>query len=195
MAELKTAIKELRKINGMQQADLAEKVGVRRETIGNLENGKYNPSLKLAMDIARVFGKSVEEVFWFEEENTVLYQLQKIVDTKPSEYIGGFIANYASSEMVRANPDLIQSRAIVILVTRDNQIMVSLVNGFSEKKMIPLDPSCVIVKKSLISKLDSSLVYFVIDDGEYFGRYVIDEIVHTARFDSVMEYRDFLTRL
>lgn len=38
------------------------------ETIGNLENGKYNPSLKLAMDIAKVFGKSVEEIFIFEEE-------------------------------------------------------------------------------------------------------------------------------
>ena len=44
-------------------------VGVRRETIGKLENGKYNPSLKLAIDIARVFGRSVEEVFIFEDEN------------------------------------------------------------------------------------------------------------------------------
>jgi putative transcriptional regulator len=52
----------------MQQAELSELVGVRRETIGNLENGKYNPSLKLAMDIAKVFGKSVEEIFIFEED-------------------------------------------------------------------------------------------------------------------------------
>ena len=51
----------------MQQADLAALVGVRRETIGNLENGKYNPSLKLAMDIAKVFGKTVEEIFVYEE--------------------------------------------------------------------------------------------------------------------------------
>ena len=43
-------------------------VGVRRETIGKLENGKYNPSLKLAIDIARVFGKPVEEIFIFEED-------------------------------------------------------------------------------------------------------------------------------
>lgn len=49
----------------IQQAELAELVGVRRETIGKLENGKYNPSLKLAMDIATVFNKSVEEVFQF----------------------------------------------------------------------------------------------------------------------------------
>ncbi len=60
---------EFRKELNLQQADLAEMVGVRRETIGKLENGKYNPSLKLAMDIAKVFGKTVEEVFCFEEDN------------------------------------------------------------------------------------------------------------------------------
>lgn len=65
MAVLKTKIHELRKENNMNQSELAEKVGVRRETIGALENGKYNPSLKLAMDIAKLFGKSVEEVFQF----------------------------------------------------------------------------------------------------------------------------------
>ena len=59
---------ELRKAMNLQQAELAEMVGVRRETIGKLENGRYNPSLKLAMDIARVFGKTVEEVFMFEED-------------------------------------------------------------------------------------------------------------------------------
>ena len=69
MPRLKTTIHELRKDKGIQQAELAELVGVRRETIGNLENGKYNPSLKLAMDIAKVFGKPVEEVFIFEEDD------------------------------------------------------------------------------------------------------------------------------
>ena len=68
MPVLKTRIHELRKERKMQQIDLAELVGVRRETIGNLENGKYNPSLKLAMDIAKVFGKSVEYIFRVEEE-------------------------------------------------------------------------------------------------------------------------------
>ena len=53
----------------MQQSELAELVGVRRETIGKLENGRYNPSLKLAMDIAKVFGKTVEEVFEFQDED------------------------------------------------------------------------------------------------------------------------------
>lgn len=52
---LKTRIRELRARDRLSQEDLARKVGVRRETIGNLENGRYNPSLKLAMDIAKVF--------------------------------------------------------------------------------------------------------------------------------------------
>ena len=47
----------------LSQEELANKVGVRRETIGNLEAGKYNPSLLLAMDIASVFGVTIEEVF------------------------------------------------------------------------------------------------------------------------------------
>ncbi|MCM1439205.1 MAG: helix-turn-helix transcriptional regulator [Roseburia sp.] len=66
MPVLKTRIHELRKARNMQQLELAELVGVRRETIGNLENGKYNPSLKLAMDIAKVFELPVEEIFFFE---------------------------------------------------------------------------------------------------------------------------------
>lgn len=65
----KTRMYEFRKEMNLQQSDLAEMVGVRRETIGKLENGKYNPSLKLAMDIAKVFGKTVEEVFMFEEND------------------------------------------------------------------------------------------------------------------------------
>lgn len=65
--ELKTRIAEERKEMKMSQQDLADKVGVRRETISNLENGKYNPSLKLAMDIAKVFNKSIEDIFRFED--------------------------------------------------------------------------------------------------------------------------------
>ena len=68
MPILKTKIHEYRKERNMQQAELAELVGVRRETIGNLENGKYNPSLKLAMDIAKVFECKVEDIFVFVEE-------------------------------------------------------------------------------------------------------------------------------
>ena len=68
MSVLKTTLRDLRKNKGLQQADLAALVGVRRETIGNLENGKYNPSLKLAMDIAKVFNKTVEEIYFFEDD-------------------------------------------------------------------------------------------------------------------------------
>lgn len=61
-------IKELRARNNLTQSDLARKVGVRRETIVFLEKGKYNPSLKLAHDIARVFGMKIEEVFVFDSQ-------------------------------------------------------------------------------------------------------------------------------
>ena len=58
-------IRELRARENLTQMDLARKVGVRRETIVFLEKGKYNPSLKLAYDIAQVFGMKIEEVFVF----------------------------------------------------------------------------------------------------------------------------------
>lgn len=64
---LPTKLKEYREAKGLKQADLAELVGVRRETIVNLEKGKYNPSLKLAMDIAKVFHTTVEELFFFDD--------------------------------------------------------------------------------------------------------------------------------
>lgn len=64
---LSTKLKEYREEKGLKQADLAELVGVRRETIVNLEKGKYNPSLKLAMDIAKVFHTTVEELFFFDD--------------------------------------------------------------------------------------------------------------------------------
>ena len=68
MPELITKLKEYRAKLDMKQGELAEKVGVSRETIIRLEKGQYNPSLKLAMDIAKVFGTTVEEIFSFEDE-------------------------------------------------------------------------------------------------------------------------------
>ena len=65
---LLTKIKEYRERDGIKQAELAELVGVRRETIVNLERGRYNPSLKLAMDIAKVFHATVEELFYYTED-------------------------------------------------------------------------------------------------------------------------------
>jgi len=61
-------IKELRARHNFTQLDLATKVGVRRETIVFLEKGKYNPSLKLAHDISRVFDLTIEEVFNFDRD-------------------------------------------------------------------------------------------------------------------------------
>ena len=65
---LVTKLKEYRERDNFKQAELAELVGVRRETIVNLEKGKYNPSLKLAMDIAKVFRTTVEELFAYTED-------------------------------------------------------------------------------------------------------------------------------
>ena len=65
---IKNRIKAYRARFDMKQEELASKVGVRRETIGNLEKGKYNPSLVLAWNIAKVFGVTIEEVFMVEEE-------------------------------------------------------------------------------------------------------------------------------
>ncbi|MGP8329227.1 MAG: helix-turn-helix transcriptional regulator [Methanosarcinaceae archaeon] len=64
---MRTRIKELRARFNLTQKDLAEKVGVRRETIVFLEKGKYNPSLKLAYDIAKVFESKIEEIFFFDD--------------------------------------------------------------------------------------------------------------------------------
>ena len=61
-------IKELRAKFDLTQNDLASKVNVRRETIVFLEQGKYNPSLKLAYDISKVFDAKIDEVFIFENE-------------------------------------------------------------------------------------------------------------------------------
>ena len=60
-------MKEYRAKYGRKQEDLARLVGVRRETIGNLEKGKYNPSLVLAWRIAKVFQTAIEDVFTVEE--------------------------------------------------------------------------------------------------------------------------------
>ena len=63
---MKTRIKELRAARGLTQADLARQVGVRRETIVFLEQGKYNPSLQLAYLIAKTFELPIESVFFLD---------------------------------------------------------------------------------------------------------------------------------
>ena len=63
---LYTKIRELRLRDRLSQEELAQRVGVRRETIVNLERGKYNPSLKLALKICAVLEARVEDLFWLE---------------------------------------------------------------------------------------------------------------------------------
>jgi len=65
---MNTNIKELRAAQNLTQQDLADRVGVRRETILFLEAGKYNPSLRLAAMISAVFQKPIEEIFVFDEQ-------------------------------------------------------------------------------------------------------------------------------
>jgi putative transcriptional regulator len=65
---VKTRIKEFRARYDLTQEELAQKVGVRRETIVFLEKGKYNPSLKLAYNIANVLNSKIEELFIFDDE-------------------------------------------------------------------------------------------------------------------------------
>lgn len=65
---VKNRLEELRKQNGIKQEDLASALEVSRQTIGSLENGRYNPSILLAFKIAHYFGMSIEEIFIYEEE-------------------------------------------------------------------------------------------------------------------------------
>jgi len=67
---MRTRIKELRARHNLTQDDLAKKVGVRRETILYMEKGKYNPSLKLAHDVAKALKTTIDQVFFFDDENT-----------------------------------------------------------------------------------------------------------------------------
>ena len=65
---LKNRIEEIRKSRNIRQEEFAKEMGVSRQTISSLENGRYNPSILLAYKIAKYFELSIEEVFIFEEE-------------------------------------------------------------------------------------------------------------------------------
>ncbi len=68
---MKNRLEELRKQQGVSQEELATLLEVSRQTIGSLENGRYNPSIVLAFKIARYFKTSIEEIFIFEEDDIV----------------------------------------------------------------------------------------------------------------------------
>ncbi len=65
---MKNRLEELRRARGIRQEQLAEALRVSRQTIGSLENGRYNPSIILAYKIARYFDLPIEEIFIYEEE-------------------------------------------------------------------------------------------------------------------------------
>ena len=65
---MKNRIEAIRKERGIRQEEFAKSLGVSRQTISSLENGRYNPSILLAHKIAKYFGMTIEEVFIFEEE-------------------------------------------------------------------------------------------------------------------------------
>jgi putative transcriptional regulator len=65
---MKNRLEELRKKNEIKQEDLAAALEVSRQTIGSLENGRYNPSILLAFKLAKFFGVTIEEIFIYEEE-------------------------------------------------------------------------------------------------------------------------------
>lgn len=67
--DMKNRLEELRKQRGIKQEDLATALEVSRQTIGSLENGRYNPSIQLAFKIARYFDMSIEEIFIYEEDS------------------------------------------------------------------------------------------------------------------------------
>ena len=66
---MKNRLEEIRRKRNIKQEELANALEVSRQTIGSLENGRYNPSIILAFKIARYFDMSIEEIFIFEEEN------------------------------------------------------------------------------------------------------------------------------
>ena len=65
---MKNRIEEIRNSKGIRQEELARALGVSRQTISSLENGRYNPSIILACKLARYFGVAIEEIFLYEEE-------------------------------------------------------------------------------------------------------------------------------
>jgi len=67
---MRTRIKELRARHDLTQEDLAKKVGVRRETILYMEKGKYNPSLKLAHEVAKALKTTIDDLFVFDDKDT-----------------------------------------------------------------------------------------------------------------------------
>jgi putative transcriptional regulator len=85
---MRTRIKELRARYDLTQEELAKNIGVRRETILFIEKGNYNPSLKLAHDIAKALHTTIDDLFIFEESNTVSASKGKQTGVESTDRIG-----------------------------------------------------------------------------------------------------------
>ena len=66
---MKNRLEEIRREHGLKQEELADILEVSRQTVGSLENGRYNPSIILAFKIARYFHRNIEDIFIYEEES------------------------------------------------------------------------------------------------------------------------------
>ena len=109
MPELKTKIKEYRQKAGFKQDELAEKVGVSRETINRLEKELYNPSLKLAMSIAKEFGVTVDELFCL--ENDLIFK----------SYLRGMLSRFVKLEGLIKSKNSEAAEKLIDTIINDTQ--------------------------------------------------------------------------
>ena len=99
MASFVCRLKERRLAAGLTQEELADRVGVRRETIGRLEAGRYNPSLRLAWDIARAVEAPIEDIFLLDERRSDMDQVREYHFVRRED-----LAHAAAGEAVRELP-------------------------------------------------------------------------------------------
>ena len=93
---MKNRIEEIRKARGIRQEDFAKEMGVSRQTISSLENGRYNPSIMLAYKIAKYFGMTIEAVFIFDEEEQKQEILKRAHSVRSEKEIYTLVTNLAN---------------------------------------------------------------------------------------------------
>lgn len=98
---MENRVEALRRANGIKQEDLARAMGVSRQSIGSIENGRYNPSTQLAIKLARYFGLTVEEVFMM-EGGARWQSADRLVTTATDTRI---LANYQQNKEIPLSPD------------------------------------------------------------------------------------------
>lgn len=168
-----TKIKEYREKKGLKQSELAALVEARRETIVHLENGKYNPSLKLAMEIADVFDTTVEELFEFTEisarkkkegygmfENFLLKK-DRTVETD-LRYTLKSVDSEAAYTVTKQKENLLTKNFAILTETREEIASILYKHVLFEKVSLPtLKVTCKTGKKFII-KRDMELLSYLI---------------------------------